>query len=98
MPFLVYCSLFSYTPDKEGESCAGNDPLLLGVLGGVMCLIIVSQSLVITFLFLRQKRASRLDGASPPLYTPNLITLYTLGKAAGRRLKHVLTRLMEWFQ
>ena len=33
-----------------------------------MCFIIVSQSLVIVFLLLRQKRASRLDSASPPLY------------------------------
>ena len=61
--------LISSTPDKEGESCAGNNPLLLGVLGGVMCFIIVSQSLVIVFLLLRQKRASRLGNASPPLYT-----------------------------
>ena len=60
--------LISSTPDKEGESCAGTNPLLVGVVGGVICLIIVSQSLIIAFLLLRQKRASRLDSASPPLY------------------------------
>ena len=65
---LQTLQLISSTPDKEGESCAGNNPLLLGVLGGVMCFIIVSQSLVIVFLLLWQKRASRLDSASPPLY------------------------------
>ena len=68
LSLLMHCSLFSFTPDKEGESCTGNNLLLLGVLGGVMCLIIVSQSLVIAFLLLRQKRASRLGNTSPPLY------------------------------
>ena len=69
LSFLDYTAqLISSTPDKEGESCTGNNALLLRVLGGVMCFIIVSQSLVIAFLLLRQKRASRLGNASPPLY------------------------------
>ena len=69
--------LISSTPDKEGESCAGNNPLLVGVLGGVMCLIIVSQSLVIVYLLLWQKRLLRLDNTSPPFYhlTSSLYTL-----------------------
>ena len=65
--YIVQMIIFSFT-DVDTKFYTDTSPLIMGAIGGVMCLIIVSQSLVIVLL-LQQNRRFRFD-SSIQLLTP----------------------------
>ena len=80
--------IFSFT-DVDTKFYTDTSPLIMGTVGGVMCLIIVSQSLAIALL-LQQNRRFRFEN-SIQLFTPCLCLFLTCRATIKKSNKKVQT-------